>query len=105
MSGLAAKHDGIRAQRPVVPITSPACFLRLTATAKLSEDHDVAMEQRLTIKAAMRTFAAVLAEEGIGLEFVVGQPRSPEMLMASLQALANGFDESGDDLEEIAAVA
>lgn len=61
--------------------------LRVTATCMLADDAEGAVLQRAQIKAAMAVLREILGESGIGIEYVVGAPRSPEVLRTSLTEL------------------
>lgn len=86
--------DGLRAfgGRPRVKGTDQH-RLRVTATVMLGKPEDRVEENREAVLAAMVMVRETLAARGLMIEFVVGHPRSPEDLMASLEALANGHED------------
>lgn len=102
MSGKPGGHDGIRAERRTRGL--PKRFvLRVTATAQLGRTEAESDEQRRVVALVMGEFAERLAAEGIAIEFVVGHPRSPDEIRATLRALANGGELVEDEHEATAA--
>jgi hypothetical protein len=87
--------DGIRAgeirtnARRIVTVIGSGFRLRITGTVILAPTLKEASQQRKRVKTAVATFAKALRAEGYEVDFVVGAPRSPGDLAASLQALVD----------------
>lgn len=90
VSGAASKQDGIRAVGGRPKLKGASDYrLRVAATVTLGSNAGDAITNRAAVADAMLAVQRVLAEQGIGFDFLVGQPRSPEDLQASLLALVD----------------
>lgn len=76
----------------IAEVLGPEFRLRVTATCRCATNITEAREQRRLIRSTMDKVARLLREAGVEMEFVVGQPRSPDMLRADLAELARASE-------------
>lgn len=66
--------------------------MRVSATVTLSGNMDRARAERDLVNETMREAARTLQAHGIEIEIVVGKPRSPESLRATLLSLTDATE-------------